>query len=277
MQQKDAPVDSGASQKFYTIGEVEKIYGYGPDALRYFEKKGLLHPIRGENNYRYYHGEEFWTLNIIRSLRNAGIPVDQIGSYLQERTLASTKEILQSALDKIEENVRRQQSSAESIREQIETIEGVNQALTGLVAVVRYSERPAIIIKESFSATDSYASMKFDLLKRKAHGQYFSVIGNSCVGSMISLQRVLEGDYNTLDGMFMFDPEGSDAFPEGNYLSIHYLGGPQNEKYLKVLLDYASRNGLKIKGPFLRIIRVDFHITENRNEWAAELQVQIES
>ena len=38
----------------YTIHEIASLYGVGPDALRYYERLGLVKPRRGENGYRIY-------------------------------------------------------------------------------------------------------------------------------------------------------------------------------------------------------------------------------
>ena len=40
------------SKDAYTIGEIARIYHIGTDTIRYYERKGLLEPVRGENGYR---------------------------------------------------------------------------------------------------------------------------------------------------------------------------------------------------------------------------------
>ena len=41
-------------ERYYTIGEIAKMYHLGVDTLRYYEEKGILEPIRGQNGYRYF-------------------------------------------------------------------------------------------------------------------------------------------------------------------------------------------------------------------------------
>ena len=38
-----------AKEKYYTIGEIAKLYHLGVDTIRYYEEKGILKPNRGEN------------------------------------------------------------------------------------------------------------------------------------------------------------------------------------------------------------------------------------
>ena len=40
-----------SEKKYYTIGDISKLYGIGADSLRYYERKGILHPIRGSNGF----------------------------------------------------------------------------------------------------------------------------------------------------------------------------------------------------------------------------------
>ena len=59
---------------YYRIGEISRLYGVGPDSLRYYEELGILKPHRGENNYRMYHIHDLWRLNVIRDLRSLDFP-----------------------------------------------------------------------------------------------------------------------------------------------------------------------------------------------------------
>ena len=70
-------------KQFYQIHELAKLFDLCPDTLRYYEEKGLLHPVRGENRYRMYGIQDVCTLNIIRSLRELGIPTRSIRAYLE--------------------------------------------------------------------------------------------------------------------------------------------------------------------------------------------------
>ena len=92
---------------YYRIGEISRLYGVGPDSLRYYEELGILKPHRGENNYRMYHIHDLWRLNVIRDLRELGFSMAQIQDYLQNRTLSSTEELLTRELSVIQERVNK--------------------------------------------------------------------------------------------------------------------------------------------------------------------------
>ncbi|MEG2455330.1 MAG: MerR family transcriptional regulator, partial [Oscillospiraceae bacterium] len=81
-------------QDLYKINEIAKLFSLCPDTLRYYEEKGLLSPERGENGYRMYSIQDICTLNIIRSLRDLRMPIEDIRLYLQGRTVTSTLDFI---------------------------------------------------------------------------------------------------------------------------------------------------------------------------------------
>ncbi len=78
----------------YKIHEIARLFHLHPDTLRYYEEKGLLHPVRGESNYRMYTIQDVCTLNVIRSLRELDLPTEEIRAYLERRSVAETLDLL---------------------------------------------------------------------------------------------------------------------------------------------------------------------------------------
>ena len=58
--------------------EVEKMLGITKHTLRYYEKEGMVHPIKDDNGYRNYSNEDIQTLELIKFLRNLEISIDDI-------------------------------------------------------------------------------------------------------------------------------------------------------------------------------------------------------
>ena len=93
-------------KKYYTIGEVSKIYDIATDSLRYYEKKGLVIPQRRDNGYRIYSLEEIWRLNLIKDLRKLGFSVEQIKDYIDDRNIKKTKELIEREIILIEKEIK---------------------------------------------------------------------------------------------------------------------------------------------------------------------------
>lgn len=61
------------------IKDVEKATGISKQNIRFYEKSGLLHPRRNEENgYREYTDEEIRTLKLVKMLRMLDMPIEQI-------------------------------------------------------------------------------------------------------------------------------------------------------------------------------------------------------
>lgn len=67
----------------YTIGEVAKMTGLSTYALRYYDKEGLLFFVeRSSGGQRIFKDSDLDWINEITILKNAGVPIKQIKSYM---------------------------------------------------------------------------------------------------------------------------------------------------------------------------------------------------
>lgn len=65
------------------ISELEAQTGLGRDAIRYYERRGLLGMVpRGTNTYRDYPSSLVKELNLLRAMQTLGFSLDEIGSVL---------------------------------------------------------------------------------------------------------------------------------------------------------------------------------------------------
>ncbi|HKG13408.1 MAG TPA: heavy metal-responsive transcriptional regulator [Pyrinomonadaceae bacterium] len=67
------------------IGEVARRSGVGVEALRFYERRGLLgRPARTESNYRVYDESVLERLDFIRRAQAVGFTLDEMGEILAE-------------------------------------------------------------------------------------------------------------------------------------------------------------------------------------------------
>lgn len=87
----------------YKISEVASLLDITPEALRYYESKGIITPTRSESTgYRYYDGWEIHMLIRARTYRQLGYSLDETGKLLNEY---DTNDII-SNLSEREEDIR---------------------------------------------------------------------------------------------------------------------------------------------------------------------------
>lgn len=68
----------------YSIKEVAQMLGINENALRFYEKKGLLHPKRQANGYRQYDFLELSKAQMIVLYRKFHFPIESIEKLLLE-------------------------------------------------------------------------------------------------------------------------------------------------------------------------------------------------
>jgi len=92
-----------SQRSILSIKQTADLYGLTNSALYYYEQIGLLTPERNkENGYRIYRDEDFIHLNVIKTLQNMGIPLEQIKSFEQNHTMPHSLELLRDELQRID-------------------------------------------------------------------------------------------------------------------------------------------------------------------------------
>ncbi|MBK5254105.1 MAG: MerR family transcriptional regulator [Peptostreptococcaceae bacterium] len=79
-------------KKYFKVGEVAKLLGVSTDALRLYDKKGILSPIKNENNnYRSYTVSDFICLDYIVSLRKLHMPLIALNKLINHSSIESER------------------------------------------------------------------------------------------------------------------------------------------------------------------------------------------
>ena len=93
----------------YKIGDVSKFLQISPDLLRYYEKKGVVHPEKGQaNDYRYY---DTWDMNFLVDCiwyKGFGFGIEQIAQMVTTTSYDELMQIMVSKEDDLRESIRMQ-------------------------------------------------------------------------------------------------------------------------------------------------------------------------
>ena len=70
------------------IGEIAEFYGVSRKAMRLYEKKGIIKPVKVDpaNGYRYYSAEQVQQLNALLELKALGFSLDEIKTIIDGNT-----------------------------------------------------------------------------------------------------------------------------------------------------------------------------------------------
>lgn len=262
-------------EKYFKIGEISRMYHIGADSLRYYEKLGILRPKRGENQYRFYRTEDIWRLNVIRELRGLGFSMEQIGVYLKEHNVSTTRMMLEDELciiQKKQEVLRRLQRN---VKERVHMLAKCGEKEMGKVELCRLPDRYCHYIEEGYRQDEEMDVLIKRLLNKNPETLY--IIGSNRIGSIIPEESARSNRCREYSGVFIIDQEGDTVIPGGDYLTLSYRGDcEQNYHFLPKLLNYAKEKEYGMVSDVYELLWVDIHVSERVEEHITELQFRVE-
>lgn len=101
----------------YKIGRVADLIGITPEALRYYEREGIIAPIKSEGSgYRYYSAWDVHILIRTRSFRQYGFKLEDTIKTLSDTDLENTVSYLKFKEEQLEEEIRKQQRLLDQLK-----------------------------------------------------------------------------------------------------------------------------------------------------------------
>lgn len=113
------------------IKEVEKATGISSQNIRFYEKSGLVHPNRNEENgYREYDTNDIRVLKLVKMFRMIDMPIEQIKLILSEKQkLPQLLNEQEKMLEQKLENTRYAISVCEHLKEMYSSVEDIDADL----------------------------------------------------------------------------------------------------------------------------------------------------
>ena len=109
-----------------TIKEVAEKFNMTNDTLRYYEKVGLIGPIKkNSSGIRDYSEEYLRRIEFIKCMRSAGISIEVLKKYVDlyakgENTKLERQQLLEEEQDKLEEKIKTMTVALEKLKFKIE-------------------------------------------------------------------------------------------------------------------------------------------------------------
>lgn len=120
------------------ISEVSEKYGLTQDALRYYERIGLIPPVkRKPSGIREYDDYSCGWIEFIHCMRKAGIQVEVLVEYVQlyqqgPETKEARKELLREEYRRLEERIAELQALKERLACKIENYDHLEESIESI-------------------------------------------------------------------------------------------------------------------------------------------------
>lgn len=266
-------------KEYYRIGEISEIYGIGKDSLMYYEKLGIIRPNRGENGYRLYNIKDVWKLNLIKELRKFDISMKRIKEYLEDRSIETTKEILQEEMKLIDEKIQELTNNKDNIIRRLKLIDDITSDIElNKIQVNHIKLRKALKLNADIS-NEGEAECIVKRLQRQYEDKIY-ILGNGNIGVVYDGENLNKiGDMKYKAAFFLVDYDDVNynmILDEGDYVNIVYKGTfDEDMEYIQNMMKYIEENKYKVVGNMMKICKINIHETAIKEEHITEIQIPV--
>lgn len=114
----------------YTTKDICKIWNMNRETLRFYEKKGLIHPeIDEENNYRYYDDWDINYLGECKKYRSLGYSIEEIDEIFKKDDLQAYIDKTVSKQNDFQQKIEHYQKLYEKNADDIKALENIGSCL----------------------------------------------------------------------------------------------------------------------------------------------------
>lgn len=235
-------------ESFLTTGEFARLAGVTKHTLFYYDEIGLFSPeVKTENGYRYYSVAQLDVFDVIYTLKELGVSLEEIREYMENRTPASLLALFQKEEKMISQQITHLKNIRNWIRKKEKIIHFITEEDLDEICMIQESESYLICgeAKENDDKTWAEEIGKLlELCRQK---------GIKTTGSIGYLQKKEDIEKGIFDHYRVFyermDKKPSripfQIRPAGTYLTAYHRGRWQEfSRTYRKILDYIQKNNL---------------------------------
>ncbi len=213
------------TKDLYTIGETAKLLGVSTQTLRFYDRKGILHPIYTDpqTGYRYYSYMQFHIIDRIKHLQGFGLHLEDIFSIIKGGTVDGLMPFLQKQRDDLAEEIK-------NIEERIKDIEWYMNYFTYLkdsdddMYLYRIHQEKRHILEVPCYDSDELSDMEIRLAAAKGDPKHKGLRYRRLYGYRVNFESLLESKFRPytyfvyLNKAPSIETENISFLPEGDYI-----------------------------------------------------------
>lgn len=245
---------STQQEKLLTAGQFAKMHGIPKRTLMYYDDIGLMPAYaRGENQYRYYSYRQSPTLEIILSLRELDVSIEEIREYMDRRSPETLIKLLEQKIQEADGKIRHLTTIKELLQARTDTLRSYLDYRPEDVTLQWLPEEPMYLSRPTRGLSDREATKAFLEHAAQCHTHQFY---NHSFGVMVPAKGLMEGDFLSFDHYYTKAGPDCDRSlpslyvrPAGRYLAFCHKGGWDTLGHAyRHILDYARSHGLRLSG-----------------------------
>lgn len=263
-----------------STGRFAKLCGTSKRTLVHYDEIGLFRPaMTDKRGYRYYTEAQYDVFTIITALKEIGMPLQEIQRYLDNRSPAALKTLLQAQRKLVQRELENLRRIDRMIATKLQLLEQGEQVVCNTVFTEQCPEEYLILSEPVDSAAHDkiieklYRHIDYCFKNRFNVGHPF--------GAMMHKDSLLQGEYKTYAYFFtkVMAPQQTPYLfvkPAGLY-AVTYLEGNYYEAddAYRALLDFIVQNGYVICGYSYKEGIIDEISQKDMRHYITRISIQI--
>lgn len=264
------------------ISEFAQITGITRKNLIFYDKIGLLSPVRVDpnNKYRYYTYHQIDTANVITVMREIGMPLKEIKEYLYGRTPEKLINMLGVQKDMVQNKIKTLTQISDMLDTRIHlTQKGI--CADGEILLKKSEAMPIFLgpeLPETSHVLEGWCYLEEFYRFCKENG----LIRGLPTGTIVRHSDLIEGTF-THPSRYYYRPVGGSSYPNNaEKPKGFYVIGQEHAEYSKSshlyerLLDYIKKTGLKICGDAYEEYLLDEISTIDPTQYLLQIAIQVQ-
>lgn len=267
----------------FTIGEFAKLKNITSETLRYYDRIGLLKPIKTDEKtgYRYYSILQYERLSTILELRQLGMSIEEIKKYFDNRNLNQSLNILKQKYNELEEKIKELKALEKSTKEKIKHLEYISKVDHSEEIIIKNIEKRYVITfdREIFNEVElnySYVELENEL------NEIAPIVGSNRYGAIIgekSSNNIIERVFKLflfIDDTGNMDENKIKIIPKGDYVCMYYKGFIWDiSSKIEKMIKFIEKENYEICGDIIEIVQIDISVTDIDDEELFEIQIPV--
>lgn len=204
-----------------TIAEFAAFCGTTKDALRWYDKQGLLKPVHiGSNGYRYYDILQYEEYDLIRMLKESGSNLQDINAILSDKAKHLSVEFFKGRLSLIEAQIRELEAMRTLVCDMVDGFTAMDSHSPGIPVLVNIPGQWLLEVKLDKTNERNENDYIFGLMQlQKSVSENRNTMHLYPLGIKLSLHAAMD---NVLEQTHFFHETDAGNSPN----AVYRLGGP---------------------------------------------------
>ena len=268
-------------------GDFARLCGTNKRTLIHYDEIGLFKPAyTDDRGYRYYSESQFDVFFTINCLSKLGMPLKEIGAFLNHRNLQALKKLLLEQREEVlkeEERIRKTRQVIEtklalvSLQEKLES----NQAGSSTEHIFQeYTPEEYMILSDPLNTNDHEAIIH-TLCSHIGYCNKNNLNAGHPYGAMLDVSELRQGHLDTYAYFFTKVIDRPEDFPfhikpAGTY-AVAYLKGDyyDSEETYRKLFQWIDENGFRTGQYSYKEAIIDELAADSSEEYLTKISVQI--